>query len=289
MRTRWRLVFGLSSIVLLSGSTPTAMATGCPPSPYISKTPIIIAHASSTYFGPPNTIVGMRAALKAGADALDADVRLTADGVLVAAHDDALSSFSKASGSLSSQTLPQLRAIDAAWKWKDPKGRLALRGKGVTVPTIEEILLAFPTRRMSLEFKVTGGEEALCTLLRRLNRTNDVWVGSAGDAAVDRFKPICPEVVTTVTDAMVPIMQNAQRTQQAWCAPVKIGQPPFRIGKQRIVTKESVDWDHAHGLAAFTWTLDDPKDLAYAIDAGIDGIYTGRPDLARKAIKNRAR
>ena len=69
------------------------------------------------------------------------------------------------------------------------------------------------------EFKTTGGEHTLCTLLRRLHRTADVYVGSAGDAAVDTFKPICPEVAITVTDALVVTMNNARANGSRWCSP----------------------------------------------------------------------
>jgi glycerophosphoryl diester phosphodiesterase len=275
------VVTGASFILTLTFQTPGHGAT-CPPSSFVRAKPLVIAHASSTYFGPGNTIVGMRASLKAGADALDADIRITADGVLVAAHDDSLKAATGVDASISRSTFAEIRKLDAARTWKNPKGTYALRGRGITVPSIEEILRTFPKQRMSLEFKVTGGEQTLCDLLRTLKRTADVWVGSAGDAAVDTFKPLCPEVVTTVTDAMVPVMQAARETGSDWCAPVPIGQPPFYRTSGTWLTKESVRWSRDHGLATFTWTVDDPKDLAIVKKVGADGVYTGRPDLARK-------
>jgi glycerophosphoryl diester phosphodiesterase len=277
-----RLLVVLICIESTLSSSPAWATSNCTPSSFARSKPLVIAHASSTYFGPANTIVAMRAAVKAGADALDADIRITADGVLVAAHDDTLKSTTGVNASISILTYSELRKLDVAKSWKNPKGKYALRGRGVTIPTIEEILLAFPDRRMSLEFKVTGGEQSLCDLLRKLKRTNDVWVGSAGDAAVDRFKPLCPEVVTTVTDAMVPIMQAARANNRDWCSTVPIGQPPFYRSGGSWLTKASVQWSHDHGLATFTWTVDDPADLALVKRVGADGVYTGRPDLARR-------
>ena len=270
----------LLAITVSWSSAPAAVA-GCPPSRFRSSRPLVIAHASSTYFGPANTLAMMRAAVRAGADVLDADVRVTADGVLVASHDDDLFTATGMKGSLRTRTLAQLRMLDAAWTWPGPKRDYALRRRGVTIPTVEEILEAFPRRRISLEFKTTGGERALCALLRRLRRTGDVYIGSAGDAAVDTFKPICPEVTTTVTDAMVVDMQRARSTGSPWCSPSPIGQPPYAFGSRRLVTRESVDWNHQHGMAVYTWTLDDPATLAAAAAAGVDGVYTGRADLAR--------
>ncbi len=263
------------------------VAAGCPPSPFRTAKPLVIAHASSTYFGPANTITMMRAAVKAGADVVDVDVRVSADGVLVASHDDDLRAQTGKPGSLRKMTLTQLRKLDIGSSWPGPHGDHPLRGKGITISTVEEILNAFPTRRVSLEFKTIGGERSMCTLLRRLHRTSDVYIGSAGDTPVDRFKPMCPEVVTTVTDAMVIEMQRAHTTGGAWCSSSPIGQPPFTVGKRAVVTRESVDWDHRHGMAVYTWTLDDPKQLAMAAEAGVDGVYTGRADVARAVFDHR--
>jgi glycerophosphoryl diester phosphodiesterase len=284
---RRRLMKTLPAVLVVVALTalagqPANAAAPCPPSRFRSSPPLVIAHASSDYFGPANTVEMLRAAVRAGADVVDADVRLTADGVLVAAHDDELAGVSNGRGSLRAHRFSALRKLDFAWTWKDPRGQLSLRGKGVRIPTIEEVLNAFPKRRVSLEFKVAGGEDTLCRLVRRLGRTKDVYVGSAGDAAVDAFKPICPEVATTVTDAMVPILLAAQASGEPWCAPVSIGQPPFSRGDGRFVSKASVDWNHAHGLAVYTWTLDSEQDLRTALAAGVDAVYTGRADLARK-------
>jgi glycerophosphoryl diester phosphodiesterase len=282
-RTTWaRCIAGL--VVLTVGAPAMrslAAVKPCASSRFRSAKPLVIAHASSTYFGPGNTLAMMRAARAAGADVMDADVRITSDGVLVAAHDDDLQHVTNGTGSLAKTTFAALRTLDAAWTWKDPKGRFALRGKGVVVPTIAEILAAFPGRRISLEFKVTGGEQALCDLLRSTKRTGDIYVSSAGDAAIDTFKPLCPEVVTTVTDALVPVMQEARRTGESWCSPVPIGQPPYYRAKS-FLTKDSIAWSHAHGLAVYTWTVDDPKDLRSLATSGVDGVYTGRADLARR-------
>ena len=274
---------GILPLAVWNSALP-AWPAQCPTSPFRRSKPLVIAHASSTYFGPGNTIEMMRAAVRAGADVVDADVRITADGLLVASHDDDLRSQTGTPGSLRTKTLSQLRAFDAGYTWPGPRRDYPLRRRGVTIPTVEEILRAFPNRRVSLEFKTTGGEQTLCDLLRRLGRASDVYVGSAGDAAVDRFKPLCPEVTITVTDAMVVDMRNAQTTGRAWCSPSPIGQPPFAVGARRVVTRESVAWNHAHGMAVYTWTLDDPKLLEAAVSAGVDGVYTGRADLARRVF-----
>lgn len=242
---------------------------------------MVIAHASSTELGPANTIEMMKAALEVGADVIDADMRITSDGILVAAHDDALVASDGTSVSIETSTLAEIQRFDAAASWAGPKGDYPLRATGVTVPTIEAILTTFPERLTSLEFKVPGAEQTLCDMLRRLKRTKSVYVGSAGDEAVDTFSPLCPEVVTTVTDAMVSVMRAARESGQTWCSPSPIGQPPYSEDR---LTVESVTWNHEHGMATFTWTIDDEATLRKLADIGVDAVYTGRADIARNVF-----
>ena len=255
----------------------------CPTSRYRSARTLIIAHASGDWFGPPNTIEMLRASKAAGADVLDTDVRVTKDGQLVASHDDVVK-VGRVQRSISRSTLAELRTLDLGDEWAGPRKNFPLRGKAVRVPTVPEVLAAFPKDLISMEFKATGGERALCSLLRSTKRTGDVYIGSAGDAAVDVFAPLCPEVTTTVTDAMVPTMRAARQSGAAWCSPSPIGQPPLSRGSTFRLTKESVDWNHAHGLAVFTWTADTEASLRFVATLGVDGVYTARADLAKRIL-----
>jgi glycerophosphoryl diester phosphodiesterase len=266
-------VFVLATVLAACATSNADTTSGCPPSRFRSGQPVIIAHASGDWFGPANSIEMMGGSLAAGAEVLDLDIRMTADGILVASHDDGIGETS-----IGESTLQKLLTLDLRDTWSNPK-QLAFKNP-VRIPTVESVFAAFPDKRFSLEFKVTGGEQKLCDLLRENKRTQSVYVSSAGDAAIDNFTPLCPEVVTTVTDAMVPIMQAAQRLGQDWCAPVPIGQPPLNQGDFTL-TKAAVDWEHAHGLAVYTWTADDEESLRLVKSLGVDGVYTARPDLAR--------
>ena len=270
--------------IALSGADPAvAVAAACPTSPYRSARTLIIAHASGDWFGPANTIEMLRAAKAAGADVLDIDVRVTKDGQLVAAHDDVVK-VGPLQRSISRSTLAELRSLDLGDGWAGPRKNFPLRGKAVRVPTVPEVLAAFPKNLISMEFKVTGGERSLCSLLRSTKRSGDVYISSAGDAAIDTFVPLCPEVTTTVTDAMVPTLRAARQSGAAWCSPVPIGQPPLSNGSTFRLTKTSVDWNHAHGLAVFTWTADTEAALRFVAALGVDGVYTARADLAKRIL-----
>ena len=239
---------------------------------------LVIAHAGGEDLGPQNTIIAMQRSMAAGADVNDADVHITSDGVLVAMHDDTVDATTNGTGSIANMTFAEVEALDAGWKFAGPNKDFPLRGQGVKVPTVEEILTAFPNTLTSLEFKVRGeAPKAMCILLRRLKKTKNVYMSSKTDDMIEEFNSLCPEVVSTVTDAMVPIMLEARKNNTAWCSTVPIGQPPFDGGRSRM-TAESVKWSHDHGLATFTWTVDDPTDIDTVDDlyAVMGGMPTGR-------------
>ena len=226
----------------------------------------------------------MQAARAAGADLLDADVRETKDGVLVAAHDDVVVPKSEAAISIANTNYSELQRVDLGDTWAGPSRDYPLAGTHVSVPTIESVLSAFPGVRVGLEFKTDGAEAALCSLLRALNRTGDVFVSSGGDGPVTRFKSVCPEAVTTVTDAMEAEYLHAEASHTPWCAPVDIGQPP--LGFQDFhLTNDNVRWDHDHGLADYTWTANSESALRAVAQLGVDAVYTDRPDLARAILR----
>jgi glycerophosphoryl diester phosphodiesterase len=272
------LVVGCSS-----GST-TRSAAPCAPSPFQAAKTLVIAHAGGEGIGPANTLEAMRLS-RPFADANDADVQITKDGVLVAIHDPTVDATTDGTGPVSDFTLAELQRLDAGAKFAGPDGSFPFRGRGVRIPTIEAVLTEFPDWRTSLEMK-TGGDapRALCDVLTRTGASDRVYVSSSDDAYIDAFKPLCPTVVTTVTDAMVPIMiAERAKPDSTWCSPAPIGQPPFDSTRGRP-TRESLKWAHDHAMANYTWTIDDPADMRYLAELRIDGFYTRRPDIARKIV-----
>jgi glycerophosphoryl diester phosphodiesterase len=237
--------------------------------------------------GPANTVEAVRLSMAAGADVFELDVRMTKDRELVARHDADIANGTDGTGKVSGYTLAELKEFDASHDWKLADGSFPLRGAGVQIPTIEEVLDEFPDTLTSLEIKdrdpVAG--QALCDLLTRIDRLGNVYVGSDGDVGVDAFLAACPTAITTVTDALVTEIRAAQESGADWCAPVQIGQPPLYDGDGKMrLTAESVQWSHDRGLATFTWTTSDRAILRQLAEMKVDGVYTQRPDIAREVF-----
>jgi glycerophosphoryl diester phosphodiesterase len=95
--------------------------------------PLISAHRGFSAKAPENTLAALEAALEAGADVAEVDLRMTRDGHLVLMHDRSVDRTTGGRGRVSDLTLDEVRRLDAgAW--------FAPEFAGVAVPTLEEAL-----------------------------------------------------------------------------------------------------------------------------------------------------
>lgn len=95
------------------------------------------------------------------------------------------------------------------------------------------------------------------------------------------FRHTPPLVIAHAGGDDVAVMRRVRETDEAWCAPAPIGQPPYDEG---LLDPENVAWSHDHGMAIFTWTVDDPETLLGLAQAGVDAVYTRWPDIARQVF-----
>jgi glycerophosphoryl diester phosphodiesterase len=270
---------GLAGFLALLACSSGPAATVCPESPFRSSPPLVIAHAGGEGLGPENTMLAMERSLAAGADMLDVDLWMTADGVIVARHDRDLAASTDGSGFVDERTWAEVRRLDTRPGWRgDPIA------EPVPVPSLEQILTRFPDERISLEIKQVEPSMAteLCALLTRTASVDRVYLSANEDEAVYAAQRECPDAtLITTTYADVAEMREARDSGEPWCAPAPIGQPPYREGR---FTAEDVAWSHQHGLAIYTWTVDDPETLRELAEVGVDGVYTRRPDVARQVF-----
>lgn len=266
------------ALIAVAGCTAEQAAppVDCPASPFRSTPPLVIAHAGGEGLGPENTIIAMRRAMAAGADVLDVDLWMSSDGVVVARHDRELATTTDGSGFIDAHTWDELRRLDAAATWTGEP-----IDEAVAIPTLSEILETFPDVPVSLEIKQSRPSMAdeLCAVLVATESVDRVYLSSNDDAAVYEARDACPgTLVITTTYADLDERRAAQDRGEPWCAISPIGQPPYRDGR---FDADNVADAHLHGQAIFTWTVDDPDTLRELAEAGVDGVYTRRPDIAR--------
>ncbi|HEY4331934.1 MAG TPA: glycerophosphodiester phosphodiesterase, partial [Ilumatobacteraceae bacterium] len=264
-----------------------------PSNPFRTGHTLVIPHNGGDGLYPEDTMLAFEKTIALGADVVDADLQLTADNVVIAFHDPTVNRTTGSTGDVQKMTYAQLSTLDAGWGFSPgdadgkPTGAHPFRGTGVRIPTLESVLQRFPMTLISLDLKdeSTAMVHPLCALLVKYDRLNDVFVGSNSDAQIIDFRKECPTVRTSAIMADVYASRDAQASGDKTFVPaVTVDQPPYRSGNRVLVTKDSLAWAHAHGVAILTWVVNDPADMKLLISLGVDGIYTSYPDRLLKLL-----
>lgn len=246
--------------------------------------PTVIAHRGGGGLAPENTIEAFRKSADLGADVLELDVHETADGSLVVMHDDKVDRTTNGTGDVSRMALNQVQTLDAGYKFtKDGGITFPFRGKGVKVPTLEEVLGEFPEANFNIEAKGLRADKApvLCSMIRELSSPERVVIASAGSAFMYEFRNVCQEVPTsaTFTEAASFIVRYKIGVAESYTPTMHVLQVPEKIPGVDILSPEFISAARERNLFVHGWTVNDPTQMRMLIKAGIDGIITDRPDI----------
>ncbi|TXS57768.1 glycerophosphodiester phosphodiesterase [Streptomyces sp. t39] len=246
----------------------------------------VVAHRGSSEDAPEHTLAAYRKAIEDGADALECDVRLTADGHLVCVHDRRVNRTSNGRGAVSALELADLAALDfGSWKdaaespdWKDPSL--------TSVLTLERLLelVADAGRRVELAVETKHPtrwagqvEERLLSLLGRFGlaapaspEESPVRVMSFSARSLHRIADAAPTIPT------VYLTQFATRRVREGRLPAgaRAAGPGIRIVRSHPGLVERL---HAAGHQVHVWTVDDPGDVELCMRLGVEAIITNRP------------
>src|SRR5512144_1621777 len=121
--------------------------------PFFSSRPQVFAHRGGCDLGPENTIAAFDIGMSTGADGLELDVHLSADGVVVVHHDKTLDRTTNGSGPIATRTADELARLDAGYRF-ERGGAYPFRGRGIGVPTLGEVLGRYRGVPTIIEIKV---------------------------------------------------------------------------------------------------------------------------------------
>ena len=266
--------------------------------PWLYRRVLNYAHQGGAREGPSSTLWAMQRALDAGAHALELDVHGTADGQVVVCHDATVERTTNGRGAIADLTLAELEALDNAWWWvpgevadhgradaEYPLRGLAASDPSLRIPTLEDVLDAFPGVILNLDIKLTAPavqpyEAEVARILASRGRTDDVIVASFLDEATDNYLAVAPDAH---------ISFGMEGTRSIWTA-LRDGRPvptsphvalqiPPTAGNTELVTAETVAAAHAAGVAVHVWTIDDAAEMRRLVDLGVDGVMTDKPSI----------
>jgi glycerophosphoryl diester phosphodiesterase len=232
--------------------------------------PAVVAHRGNSAVAPQNTLAAFESARHSGADSLEIDVRLTADGEVVVIHDDTVDATTNGSGKLADLELREVRLLDAG-SWFAPAYA------GQRVPTFAEtldLLRAEPGMELLLEVKGSWTADQVRRLTEPLREA-----GLADRTVAQSFWPDTVAALRVVDPGLRRglLVTHARDDLLDLCAGLGVDM----CNPQGTVVRDDpglIARLHDAGLRTAVWTLNEPEHWAAAVELGVDQIITDRPD-----------
>jgi glycerophosphoryl diester phosphodiesterase len=234
--------------------------------------PTVFAHRGASAHAPENTLAAFKLAAEQGADAIEFDVKLTADGQVIAHHDPTLDRTTTGKGRIGDYSLAELKKLDAGTWFGE-----AYRGE--PIPTLGEI------------FETVGGKLFMNIELTNYATPFDKLVDKVAELVKRHqmeervlYSSFFPHNLMRA-GALTPSLPRGQLAlpgptgwwQRRWGNLLTI-QAEHPFGGD--VSAASVTRAHARGRRVYVWTVNDPNEMLRLQTLGVDGIFTDDPKLA---------
>lgn len=223
----------------------------------------VTGHRGAAEVAPENTLQAFRTAIESRVDAIEFDVRATADDELIVMHDETVDRTTDGTGKVSGLTRRELKEFDA--------------GNGEEIPTLDEALAALEDEdvRLRIELKEGGiGERVV-------------------DAVTDRSLEHRTTLSSFDSDALKPVVED----------PIRIGFIGFEVSEETLEAVDGLDADAMFvnvdtvdkadvKTAAFrdvelgVWTVNSPEGVDRAVAIGADSITTDRPEMVVRRLRD---
>ncbi len=245
---------------------------------------IVVAHRGASAQAPENTMEAFRLGVEAGADAIELDVHLTADGQLAVIHDETLDRTTDRTGRVADLTMDQISEADAGATFARPDDAgYPFAGKGLTVPTLGEVLDWLPDGvGLVIEIKARAAADAVVEAVRDHAVRSDgrLAVISFDEATIERVRELDPELRTgyllVPTQPIEPALTWATEHGHVGVFPWEgdLGMDPLPLMAQA----------HAYGREIGCYVVNDPQRMQHLAACGLWGFVTDVPDVARAAL-----
>ncbi|PYZ95493.1 glycerophosphodiester phosphodiesterase [Alteribacter lacisalsi] len=239
----------------------------------------VFAHRGSSSRCPENTLAAFRAALADGADGIELDVQLTADGQVAVIHDHTLERTTEGTGLVREQTLSMIRQYSAgAW--------FGSSFSTERVPSLQEVLewIRPTSLRLNIELKCPAWDrDELALAVARLVRQT----GMSGQVIYSSFDHLAMEMLARL---------DPQTERAALIGGSLIDAEDYALGHKfkglhlyyPMVDEKMAARILGRGLALRLYTVNDPQWLGYFMENGVTAVMTDEPGLAVKIRKDLA-
>lgn len=260
-----------------------------PGAPYLAGAPLLIAHRGGAQLAPENTLYAFRRALDWwGADLLELDVQPTRDGEVVVFHDATLERTTDGAGAVAAHTLAEIQRLDAAHHFQPPgEPTPPLRGRGIRVPTLAELLRELPGARVNVEIKDARAQHRVWEVVREARAEHRVLIAAGRRANRALFAGLAVPTSASSEELLSFYLHHRLHAASLYAPPVDAFQMPERHHGRQVLSPRLVRDAHARNVAVHVWTVDGEDDMRRLLDWGVDGLITDRPDRLARILHER--
>jgi len=242
--------------------------------------PVLFAHRGASAHAPENTLAAFSLALEHGADGIELDAKVSADGQVFVLHDATLVRTTGVEGKAVDRTLDQLKQLDAG-KW---------RGEGFAgerIPALREVFATLGGK-LIINVELTnyghGGDglvEKVIALVHEFKLEESVLLSSFTPGNISLARKLSPQIPAALL------------TWKGWLGSLSRSAWMMRISPQGLhpycsdVTPQLMKREKQRGRFVNVWTVNDPVEMARLFDMGVDGIFTDDPRLARQTLEGK--
>ena len=250
--------------------------------------PLVIAHRGGAGIAPEGTLQAFDESTKAGADILEFDTHLTADGELVVSHDPSVDRMTNGQGLINEMTLEEIRELDAGYNYKDENGDYSYRGEGIEIPAIREVFEEYPDMLYLIELKDTNQPELydeviqeMWALIQEYNMEDQVTIASFDHEINEGFQKVSngEAAIGAGQEEVTPFVifhilkLNALADINADSLQLPIEQYGFDLINQNLL-----DSAEERNIQVFYWTINEVETMRELVEKDVDGIMTDYPD-----------
>jgi len=240
--------------------------------------PILFAHRGDSAHAPENTLPAFQQALQKGADGVELDAKLTADGHVIVIHDATVDRTTDGKGKVASFTLEAMRKLDAGKRFNE-------KFAGTKVPLLEEVFEIVGKDKM-INIELTnyystshdGLVLKICELIKRHNNQGQILFSSFFASNLKIAAQALPEIPRGLL-AMKGVLGLWARSFGFMFGDYQALHPYITS-----TSREQIQRAHRLNRRVHVWTVNTPEQILQLKDWGVDGIITDDPQMAVRAL-----
>ncbi len=238
--------------------------------------PVVFAHRGASQFAPENTLSAFNLAADQGADAIELDVKLSADGKAVVIHDQTVDRTTDGNGRVNQLLLLDLKKLDASFRFS--------KYKGEKIPTLDEVFESVG-KRLFINVELTNYAsrnddlvQIVAEIVKKHNIQKNILFSSFLPANLRKMHLLLPEVPVGLLASGGILGAFSRSAYFVRLSPSIIH--PYLID----VNQRYMEIERERGRRVHVWTVNEETDLKRLFALGVDGIFTDDPQKALRIL-----